>query len=103
MRYPGHLLKTLNQAAAQGAVILGVLLPLLAWRINNDRAVIAIALAGVTLTPVVIAVRAWRHLARQEPHHPQPTPDMIFIFQLVTTMPLVMGAFLMMLLAAIGR
>jgi hypothetical protein len=103
MRYPGHFLKTLNQAALQGAVILGILFPLLAWRITTERAVIAMALAGLTLSPVVLAYRAWWFLAHQELRHQQPTQEMTFVFGFITTMPLVMGAFLMILMFEIGR
>ena len=103
MRYPGHLLKTRGQAAAQGAVVLVILGPLLAWRISTEPAAVAMALAGLTLAPVVIAFRAWRFLALQERRHEQPTPEMVFVFQLVANMPLVMGAFLMLLLFELGR
>jgi hypothetical protein len=103
MRYAGHFLKTLNQAALQGALILGIVGPLLAWRINTERAGIAVALAGLTLAPVVVAFRAWRFLAREELRHEQPTLEMTFIFGLVTTMPLVMGAFLMILMFELGE
>lgn len=103
MRYPGHLLKTRGQAAAQGGVLLVILGPLLAWRINTEPAAVAMALAGLTLAPVVITFRAWRFLALQERRHQQPTSEMIFVFQLVATMPLVMGAFLMILMFELGR
>ena len=103
MRYPGHLLKTRGQAAVQGAVILAILGPLLAWRISTESAAVATALGGLTLAPVVIAFRAWRFLAREELRREQPTPEMIFVFQLVATMPLVMGAFLMILMFELGR
>jgi hypothetical protein len=103
MRYPGHVLKTRRQATAQGAVILAILGPLLAWRISTEPAAIAMALTGLTIVPFVIAIRAWRLLARQELRHQEPTPEMAFLFQLVATMPLVIGAFLMMLMVELGR
>ena len=103
MRYPGHFLKTRKQAALQAAVILATMLALLAWRITTERAVIAMALAGVIFTPFVIAYRAWRFLAQQELRHQQPTPEMTFVFGLMATMPLVMGAFLMILMFEIGQ
>jgi hypothetical protein len=103
MRYPGHLLKTRGQAAVQGAVILAILGPLLAWRISTEPAAVAMALAGLTFSPFVVAIRAWRVLAAQELRHQQPTPEMIFVFQLVATMPLVTGAFLMILMFELGR
>ena len=95
IRYPGHFLKTRTQAALQLAVIVVILGPLLAWRISTERPGIAMALGGLTLVPVVTAYKAWRVLAQQERRHQQPTPEMIFIFELIATMPLVMGAFLM--------
>ena len=103
IRYPGHFLKTRTQAALQLAVIVGILGPLLAWRINTERPGIAMALGGLTLVPVVTAYKAWRFLAKQERRHQQPTPEMIFIFELIATMPLVMGAFLMILMFELGR
>lgn len=103
MRYPGHFLKTRRQATAQGAVILAILGPLLAWRINTEPAAVAMALAGLTIAPLVMAIRAWRFLAHQELGHQQPTPEMIFVFELVATMPLVTGAFLMILMFELGQ
>jgi hypothetical protein len=103
IRYPGHFLKTRQQAVFQGVVILAVLTALLAWRVNTERGVIAMALAGLTLAPFVIAFRAWRFLAQQELRNTEPTPEMVFVFELIATMPLVMGAFLMILMFELGR
>ena len=103
IRYPGHFLKTRQQAVLQGVIILAVLTALLAWRINTERAAIAMALAGLTFGPFAIAFRAWRFLAQQELRHQQPTPEMAFVFELIATMPLVMGAFLMILMVELGR
>ncbi len=103
MRYPGHVLKTRRQAAAQGAVIVAILGPLLAWRIRTEPAAIAMALTGLTIVPVAIAFRAWRFLAQQELRNTEPTPEMVFVFELIATMPLVMGAFLMILMVELGR
>lgn len=103
MRYPGHFLKTRRHATAQGAVILAILGPLLAWRINTEPAAIAMALTALIIVPFVTAIRAWRLLAQLELRHQQPTPEMAFLFQLIVTMPLVMGAFLMILMFELGR
>ena len=103
VRYPGHFLKTRQQAVLQGAVILAVLTTLLAWRITTERGVIAMALAGLTFAPFAVAFRAWRFLAQQELRNAAPTPEMVFVFELIATMPLVMGAFLMILMFELGR
>lgn len=103
MRYSGHFLKTRGQATVQGAVILAILGPLLAWRLHTEPPGIAMALAGLTIAPFAVAFRAWRFLAHQELRHPQPTPEMTFVFELIATLPLVMGAFLMMLMFGIDR
>ena len=103
IRYPGHFLKTRRQAVVQGVVILAVLTALLAWRINTERGVIAMALAGLTFAPFATAFRAWRFLAQQELRHTQPTPEMVFVFELIATVPLVMGAFLMILMFELGQ
>ena len=43
--------------------------------------------------------RGLRFLATQEQLHPQPTPEMTFVFMLVAVYPLAMSAFLLILLA----
>ena len=103
MRYSGHFLKTRGQATVQGAVILTILGPLLAWRIYTEPPSIAMALVGLTIAPLAVAIRAWRFLAHQELRHPQPTPEMTFVFELIATLPLVMGAFLMILMFELGQ
>ena len=102
MRYPGHVLTPRRHATVQGAVILAILGPLLAWRINTEPAAMAMALTALLVVPAVIAIRAWRLLAQLELRHQQPTPEMAFLFQLVATVPLVMGAFLMILMVQFG-
>jgi hypothetical protein len=103
IRYPGHLLKTRRQALLQGVVIFVVLAPLLVWRINTETRVIAIALAAMMFAVFATAFRAWRFLAEQEKRHGLATPEMAFVFEQLTTVPLVMGAFLMMLMFELGR
>jgi hypothetical protein len=102
MRYSGHFLKTRLQAALQAAVVVAMLLPLLAWRIATERAVIAMALAGLTLTLTVVAVRGSRFLAAEERQHATPTAAMTFVFGLLIGVPLAMGAFLMILMFELG-
>ena len=103
IRYPGHFLKTRQQAVVQGVVILAVLTALLASRITTERSAIAMALAGLTFAPFAIAFRAWRFLAQQERRHTEPTPEMVFVFEVIATLPLVMGAFLMILMFELGQ
>jgi heme/copper-type cytochrome/quinol oxidase subunit 4 len=103
MRYSGHFLKTRHQASFLIATVLAVLLPLLAWRIATERAVIAMPLAGLTLTLVVIAMRASRFLAMEERQHATPTAAMTFVFGLLIGVPLVMGGFLMILMFELGQ
>ena len=103
VRYPGHLLKTRRQALLQGVVILVVLAPLLVWRITTETRVIAIALAAMMFAVFATAFRAWRFLAEQEKRHGTATPEMAFVFEQLTTVPLVMGALLMILMFELGR
>ena len=103
IRYPGHLLKTRRQALWQAVVIGAVLVPLLAWRISTESTGIAIALAAMTFVVLASAFRAWRFLAQQEQRHGTVTPEMAFVFGQLTTLPLVMGAFLMILMFELGR
>ena len=96
--YPRRYLKTWRQLAIQSAVIAVVLGPLL-WRLSRERLVIAIALGGLALTAVSLAVHGLRFLRKQEAQHAQPTPEMIFVFRLVAVYPLALGVFLLILLA----
>jgi Ni/Fe-hydrogenase subunit HybB-like protein len=97
IRYPGHLLKTRRQALWQGIVLAAVLLPLLVWRVATERSIVALVLAAMLFGVFATAFRAWRFLAQQEVRHGAATPEMAFAFEQLTTMPLVMGAFLLIL------
>jgi hypothetical protein len=98
IRYSGHLLKTRQQALWQGLVLLIVLVPLAAWRFRTEDTVVAAALAALTLAPFVLAYQAWRFLGDQERRHPEPTPEMAFVFRILANVPLTMGALLLILL-----
>ena len=97
IRYPGHLLKTRRHALWQGMVLAAALVPLLIWRVLTERSVVAMVLAAMLFGVFASAFRAWRFLAQQEARHGTVTPEMAFAFEQLTTMPLVMGAFLLIL------
>jgi uncharacterized membrane protein len=101
VRYPGHWLKTRQQAMWQAVVLLLVLLPLAAWRASTQPLNIAIALVMLTLAPFAIAYQAWRFLEVQEQQHEQPTPEMIFVFRLIANTPLTFGALMFVLLLSL--
>jgi hypothetical protein len=103
IRYPGHLLKTRRQALLQGVVIVAVLAPLLVWRITTETRPVAIALAAMNFAVFASAFHAWRFLAEQEKRHGLATPEMTFVFRQLTTVPLAMGAFLMILMFELGQ
>jgi hypothetical protein len=98
VRYSGHLLKTRQQALWQGVVLLIVLAPLVAWRFRTEETIVAGALAALTLAPFGLAYQAWRFLRDQERRHPEPTPEMAFVFRILANTPLTLGALLLILL-----
>ena len=101
VRYPGHWLKTRQQAMWQAVALLIVLLPLAAWRASTQPFTVGLALVMLTLAPFVIAYQAWRFLGQQEQAHEQPTPGMIFVFRFAANAPLTFGALLFVLLASL--
>jgi hypothetical protein len=103
IRYPGHLLKTRRQALWQGILLAAVLLPLLIWRVTTERSAVAMVLAAMVFGVFATAFRAWRFLAEQEKRHGVATPEMAFVFEQLTTMPLVMSAFLIILMFELGQ
>ena len=76
-----------------------ILLPPLVWRFTSERVVVSMALGGLALVALALSYRGLRFLAIQEQLHPQPTPEMTFVFMLVAVYPLAMSAFLLILLA----
>jgi hypothetical protein len=101
VRYPGHWLRTREQAMWQGIVLLIVLLPLVAWRSNTQPLGVGIGLSMLTLAPFAVALQASRFLAMQERRHELPTPEMAFVFRLVVNTPLTFGALLLVVLMSL--
>lgn len=99
IRYPRRYLKTRRQLVWQSVASALILLPPLAWRFTSERVVVSLALAGLALVASTLSYRGLRFLAMQEQQHPQPTPEMTFVFMLVAVYPLAMSAFLLILLA----
>jgi hypothetical protein len=97
--YPRRYLKTRRQLLWQCVVSGLILLPPLVWRLTSERVVIAMALGGLALAAMALSYRGLRFLATQEQRHPQPTPDMVFVFMLIATYPLAISVFLLILLA----
>jgi len=101
VEYPRRYLRTRRQLGVQCVVSALILLPPLAWRFSSERVVVSVALAGLALVASTLSYRGLRFLAREEAQHPQPTPEMTFVFMLVAVYPLAMSAFLLILLAEI--
>lgn len=57
--------------------------------------------AALALTPVLIARLCWRFLADAEASHPEPTPEMEFIFRLMTTVLIALGGVVAVALSTI--
>jgi hypothetical protein len=76
-----------------------ILLPPLVWRLTSERVAVSLALGGLALVAFALSYRCLRFLAIQEQQHPQPTPEMTFVFALVAIYPLAMSVFLLILLA----
>jgi hypothetical protein len=103
VRYSGHWLKTRHHGAWQSAVLLVLLAPLVAVRFTTHPLNVAVALAGLTIAPFVIAYQASRFLEAQERIHSEPTPEMQFVFRFVVSTPIAMGGLLFVLMSAMGR
>ena len=101
IEYRRRFPKTLGQLMFQCAASVLFLMPLLAWRFATERLVISVALGGLTLVAFALAYRGLRFLTAQEQQHRQPTPEMAFVFMLVTGHPLAITVFLLILLAEI--
>ena len=99
IEYPRRYLKNRRQLMVQCFVSALVVLPPLVWRLARERAVVSMALGGLALAAFTLSYRGMRFLAAQEALHPQPTPEMTFVFMLVAVYPLAMSTFLLILLA----
>ena len=97
--YPRRYLKTRRQLAVQCVVAALIVLPPLIWRFTSERGVVSMALGGLALVAFALSYRGLRFLAIQERQHPQPTPEMTFVFMLVAVYPLATSTFLLILLA----
>ena len=76
-----------------------MVLPPLVWRFTARPLAVSIAMSGLALVAATLAVRGLRFLATQEQQHPEPTPEMTFLFTLVAVYPLAINVFLLILLA----
>ena len=101
VRYPGHWLRTREQAMWQGIVLLIVLLPLVVRCVNTQPLGVGIGLLMLTLAPFAVAYQASRFLAMQESRHDEPTPEMAFVFRLVVNTPLTFGALMIVVLMSL--
>jgi hypothetical protein len=98
IKYPRRFLNTHRQLMMQCALSAGVLQPVLIWRFSQERPVVSLALFGLALSAMVLSYRGWVYLTRQELHHSEPTPDMVFVFTLIATFPTAINTFLLILL-----
>jgi cation transport ATPase len=99
IEYPRRFPRTRRQLLWQCAVSALILQPLLIWRFATGRVVISMALAGLVLAAFALAYQGWRFLLLQEQRHPQPTPEMTFVFMLASVYPVAISTFLLILLA----
>ena len=99
MEYPRRFPRTRRQLLLQCAVSTLILLPPLVWRFAHERLVISMALGGLALVGSALPYRGLRFLAEQEQRHSQPTPEMTFVFMVMSIHPLAMNTFLLILLA----
>ena len=99
IEYPRRYLKTRRHLLFQCVVSALIVLPPLVWRFTSERLVVSMALGGLALAAFALSYRGLRFLARQEQQHPQPTPEMMFVFMLVAVYPPATSTFLLILLA----
>lgn len=100
-RYSGHLLRTRQQAFGLCLVMLFVLAPLVAWRAVTHDTGLAVALLMLTLSVFAVAFQTWRFLEAQERIHPEPTPEMTFVFRFLANTPLTFGALIIVILVGL--
>ena len=101
VRYPGHWLRTRQQAMLQCMVLMGILLPLAAWRASTQPAGVGLGLAMLTFAPFVLAYQSWRFLEAQERVHEEPTPEMTFVYRFLVNTPLTFGALMLVVLTSL--
>ena len=100
IEYPRRFPKTRRQLLWQCVVSALILLPPLVWRFTSERARgLQWPWAASRWWRLRCSYRGLRFLATQEQQHPQPTPEMTFVFMLVAIYPLAMSMFLLILLA----
>lgn len=56
---------------------------------------------ALALTPILLVRLCWRFLAEAETRHPEPTPEMEFVFRFMNTILLGLGAVVMSVLSVI--
>ena len=98
MKYPRRYLRTRQQLLLQNVVAALILQPVLMVRLLNQRLGVSIAFGGVALAALSLTFQGWRFLTKQELRHPEPTPEMNFVFMLVAIYPLALCVFLLILL-----
>jgi len=99
IEYPRRFPRTCRQLLWQCVVSALILQPLLLWRFASERIVVSLALGGLVLVALTLSYRGLRFLWSQEQQHSQPTPEMSFVFMLVSVYPLAMSVFLLILLS----
>jgi hypothetical protein len=83
IEYRRRVPRTLGHLMWQSMVSALILQPLLLWQFVTGRVVVSVALAGLVLVALTLFYRGWSFLVKQELQHPQPTPEMTFVFTLV--------------------
>ena len=95
MRYTGHFVETRRGATIYALVVFGVLLSFLAMRADLSQPLQTTMLAIMTLMPLTVGYRCLHFLAKMEQTHNTPTPEMTFIFGLAVSLPMALGAFVL--------
>jgi hypothetical protein len=102
VRYHGHMVRTRQQAGALAVMMSLAILALVLWRFTTHPIGVALPLGLVAMAPFAIAYQTWRFLSEQERAHPEPTPEMSFVFRFLASTPFTFGALILILLMAIG-
>jgi hypothetical protein len=101
--YSTNWIARTRRRAAWTAVWLAIVMAssLLVTFRQQHRPVELAALLSLALTPFLIARLCWRFLADAEARHSEPTPEMEFVFRLMTTVLLGLGAVIAFVLAVV--